>query len=152
MMKSMRYAGNVKGLSDATLADLGKYLSGQDPKTQRMIVRQLGDIFGSKVMRFARANPIAKTALRGIPGLAAIGNVADAADIVTAPDGVGNAVVDAGGMGLGAAAGFLMGGPLGASVGAGIGKQASDLIQGAFKSPQQRKLEEALEILNGGKL
>ena len=150
MMKAMRYGGNVGNISQTTLADIAKYLSGQDPATQRMITRQIGDLFGSKAMRFARSNPIAKNVLRAVPGLSALGNVVDVADIVTAQDGVGNAAADAVGMGAGGAIGFLMGGPLGASVGAGIGKNATDIVQGVFKSPEQRKLEEALEKLNGG--
>ena len=54
-------------------------------------------------------------------------------------------------MAIGGAAGALFGGgPLGASIGASLGKTASDGIQGIFgggKSAEQRKLEEALAML-----
>ena len=59
-------------------------------------------------------------------------------------------------MGAGATAGFMLGGgPLGASVGAGAGKQVSDTIQGFFAPKQPTKMEElekALAMLNGGRL
>ena len=43
-----------------------------------------------------------------------------------------------------------MGGPLGASVGASVGKSTSDVVQNLFgggKSAEQRKIEEAVKLL-----
>ena len=53
---------------------------------------------------------------------------------------------------IGGAAGFAMlGGPLGASIGASFGKTVSDGTQALFlgggKSPEERKLEEALACI-----
>ena len=57
-------------------------------------------------------------------------------------------------MAIGGTIGAL-GGPLGAVTGASVGKMASDGLQYLFgdkKTPQQRKLEEALILLNGGRI
>ena len=61
--------------------------------------------------------------------------------------------MDTAAMGIG---GFLgaAGGPVGMAAGAGIGKAASDGLQFIFgdkKSAEQRKLEEALAMLQGGR-
>ena len=68
-----------------------------------------------------------KFAGRLAPGLSAVGNVMDVADIVTGEESLGNKAMDTVGMGIGGAAGFMLGGgPLGASIGASLGKSASD--------------------------
>ena len=98
---------------------------------------------------------IGRFAGRLAPAVSALSNVADVADIVTAQDGVGNAVADAAGMTLGGTAGFFLGGPLGASMGAGIGKAVTDGVQGFMggnESEEERKLLEALALLQGGTL
>ena len=56
-------------------------------------------------------------------------------------------------MAAGGTAGFMIGGPLGASVGASLGKALSDGTQWLFgdkKTPEQRKMELALQQLQGG--
>ena len=58
-------------------------------------------------------------------------------------------------MALGGTAGFFLGGPLGASIGASAGKALSDGTQAIFgggKSAEERKLEEALALLQGGRI
>ena len=79
-------------------------------------------------------------------------NVLDVADVLGGGDSFGNKVMDTGAMAIGGGIGALMGGPLGASIGASTGKMASDGLQGIFgggKSAEERKLEEALALLNG---
>ena len=76
----------------------------------------------------------------------------DVADVIAGDDSLANKAMDATAMGLGGTAGFFLGGPLGASLGAGLGKTASDGVQflvGGGKSAEQRKLEEALMLLEG---
>ena len=66
---------------------------------------------------------------------------------------LGNKAMDTVGMGIGGTLGFVLGGgPLGASVGASVGKTTSDGLQWLFgdkKTPEERKLEEALALLQG---
>lgn len=109
---------------------------GQAPKT-------VGRMAGSKLGRaFARS----------VPALSAVGNVMDVADIIAGDDGLDNKLVDATAMGIGGTAGFMLGGPLGASVGASAGKMITDGIQGwmAPKKPEADKLEAALALLESG--
>jgi hypothetical protein len=92
---------------------------------------------------------------RAAPLLSAVGNVADVADLVTSDDGLDNKLVDAAGMGIGGTLGFVLGGgPLGASVGASLGKTVTDGIQGMFFSEptKEEKLAEALALLQGGRI
>ena len=68
-------------------------------------------------------------------------------------DSLPNKAMDATAMGIG---GFLgaAGGPVGIAAGAGTGKMISDATQYIFgdkKSAEQRKLEEALAMLKGGR-
>ena len=76
-----------------------------------------------------------------------------AADVVAGNDSAANKIMDTAAMGIG---GFLgaAGGPVGMAAGAGLGKAASDGLQFIFgdkKSAEQRKLEEALALLQGGR-
>jgi len=96
---------------------------------------------------------LAHAGLRVVPivgaGLAAL----DAADVVTNDTNIFNKGMDATAMGIGGTLGALAGGPLGAAAGASTGKWASDSLQWLFgdkKTPEQRKLEEALALLQGG--
>ena len=94
---------------------------------------------------------VGRFAGRLAPGLSALSNVSDVADLITGEESLANKAMDATSMGIGGAAGFMIGGPLGASVGAGLGKTASDGIQFLFgdkKSPEERRMEEALQLLN----
>ena len=145
-------ASGAKTIRGKTIGDLIQYLIGNRPDAaQRQIVKDIFALGGkgktaAKVGRFAG---------RLAPGISAIANVADVADIIAGGDSIGNKAMDATAMGLGGAAGFFLGGgPLGASMGAGVGKVASDGIQALFgggKSAEERKLEEALALLQGGR-
>ena len=142
-----------------SIDDVLRYLNGKSSmgQTMPMVGRTLNDAtlhqMPKKVGRFA-GSKIGRGFARAVPGLAAALNILGLADIVAGDDSLGNKVMDAalttGGTGLGA----VFGGPLGASVGAAAGKSASDGLQAIFgggQSAEQRKLEEALMMLNGGR-
>tara|TARA_R110002020_G_scaffold143654_6_gene316118 strand:- start:4098 stop:4748 length:651 start_codon:yes stop_codon:yes gene_type:complete len=149
-----KYLNKVKGTN---LGNVVEYLVGNRPDaTQRQVVK---DVFGlsKKVPGVApkAAVHLGRFAGRIAPGLSAIGNITDVADIITGDESLANKAMDATGMGLGGTAGFIIGGPLGASIGAGLGKTASDGIQylvGGGKSPEERRMEEALRALRGGQI
>jgi len=108
------------------------------------------------VGRFAGKGLI-RGASRLAPGLSVAGNVMDVADIITGDESFGNKAMDTAAMATGGTIGAFMGAgvlsPLTASIGAGIGKMGSDGLQWLFgdkKTPEQRKLEEALALLKGG--
>ena len=90
---------------------------------------------------------------RTIPGISAAVNILDVADVLAGDESLANKGMDVAAMGIGGAAGAVLGGgPLGASIGASLGKTASDGIQAIFgggKSAEQRKMEEALALLQG---
>ena len=94
---------------------------------------------------------VGRMAGRALPLLSAVSNVADVGDVVFGDESLGNKAMDTAAMGIGGTLGFVLGGgPLGASVGASVGKTASDGLQWLFgdkKTPEERKLEEALAIL-----
>jgi len=150
-------SGQGKAAGKVNLEQLVKYLIGNRPdKMQREIVK---DIFStSKVIPGVGGKAAAKVgrfAGRIAPGLSALGNVADVADIIAGDDSFGNKAMDAVAMGLGGTAGAILGfGPLGASIGASAGKSLSDATQyllGGGKSAEERKLEEALALLQRGR-
>ena len=143
--------------------DVLSFLSGKDfaDSAQTKIRDQL--VFGGKpavagakpgivrvgpVARFA-GGKAAKNILRAVPGLGTALVALDVADVVAGPDSLGNKGMDAVAMGIGGTLGAV-GGPLGIAAGAGLGKMASDATQfllGGGKSAEQRKLEEALKLL-----
>jgi hypothetical protein len=89
---------------------------------------------------------------RAIPILGALGAVSDVGDLVTGEESLANKAMDVAGMGIGGTIGGIigLGNPLVAASGASIGKAASDGLQyllGGGKSAEQRKLEEALKLL-----
>ena len=101
------------------------------------------------VARFAGNSKAARNILRAVPGLSTALVALDAADVVAGPDSLGNKGMDAVAMGIGGTLGAA-GGPLGIAAGAGLGKMASDATQFVFgggKSAEQRKLEEAVKLL-----
>jgi len=102
---------------------------------------------------------VGRFAGRAVPLLSAIGNVTDVADIITGDESFGNKAMDATAMTAGAAIGGVLGGgvfsPLTASIGASVGKMASDGTQWLFgdkKSPEERRMEEALMLLRRGQI
>ena len=141
--------------------DVLKYLNGKS--TLGQTIPMLGQnlnmaTFGKlskPVGRFA-GSAMGRGIARTIPGISAAVNVLDVGDIVAGDDSLANKAMDVVGMGLGGTAGFVLGGgPLGASIGASTGKAISDGIQGIFgggKSAEERKMEEALLALRGGRI
>ena len=150
------YIAKLKGIN---VGQVGSYLTGQnlDPYARAMgkdaakltkMIPGVGSRAAVNVGRFAG---------RAVPLLSAIGNVTDVADIITGDESFGNKAMDAAAMTAGAAIGGVLGAgvfsPLTASIGAGIGKMASDGTQFLFgdkKSPEERRMEEALLALRGG--
>ncbi len=125
---------------------------------------------GAAMSRFA-AHPYMLKFLKFATPVAAAGGVLGAGDVVFGNDSAGNKLMDAAAMGAGAwggikgaaagaAAGSVIpvvgtagGAILGGLAGAGIGKTTSDTLQWLFgdkKTQEQRKLEEALALLQGG--
>ena len=108
---------------------------------------------GITVARMA-GNPMVGKILRYAPGLGAVGGVLGAADVLAGPDSAGNKIMDGTAMTIGGILGAA-GGPLGIAAGAGAGKMVSDATQWLFgdkKTAEQRKMEEALALLNRGGL
>ena len=100
------------------------------------------------------AGNVGRFAGRAIPLVSAIANVGDVADVIAGPNSLGNKAMDATAMTIGGILG-AGGGPLGVSLGATSGKAVSDLTQYLFgdkKTAEQRRLEEALAMLNRGGL
>jgi hypothetical protein len=102
-------------------------------------------------MGVVRSAPM-RFAGRALPVLGAVQAVGDVGDIVLGDDSFGNKVMDATGMGIGGTIGGVlgMGNPLLIAGGASVGKAASDGLQylfGGGKSAEERKLEEALKVL-----
>ena len=102
----------------------------------------------------ATATKVGRFAGSAVPVISAISNVQDAANIVTGEESFGNKVMDTALGTAGAIGGFVLGGgPLGASAGFSAGKALSDGTQWLFgdkKTPEQRKMELALQQLQGG--
>ena len=102
-------------------------------------------------MGVVRSAPM-RFAGRALPVLGALQAVGDVGDIVLGDDSLGNKVMDTAGMGIGGTLGGVlgMGNPLMIAGGASVGKAASDGLQfliGGGKSAEERKLEEALKLL-----
>ena len=139
--------------------DVLRFLSGKDfaNRAQLGVLEKLGGVgsgaggVGSKVARFA-GGKTAKNILRAVPGLSTALVALDVADVVAGPDSLANKGMDATAMGVGGTIGGIvgLGNPLAIATGAGLGKMASDATQfllGGGKSAEQRKLEEALKLL-----
>ena len=93
---------------------------------------------------------------KAVPLLSVVSNVTDVADIIGGNESLGNKVMDGAAMATGAAIGGVLGAgvfsPLTASIGASVGKMASDATQWVFgdkKSPEQRKIEQVLAAQQG---
>tara|TARA_B100001094_G_scaffold137796_1_gene133440 strand:+ start:159 stop:677 length:519 start_codon:yes stop_codon:yes gene_type:complete len=161
---SQMYAqDDLSKLGKTNLDDVLRFLNGKGfaEKTQAEIMDQLA--FGGKaaakgvkpgivklgsVGRFA-GGQTAKNILRAIPGLSTALVALDVADVVAGQDSLANRGMDAAAMGIGGTLGAV-GGPLGIAAGAGLGKMVSDgtqFILGGGKSAEQRKIEEAVKLL-----
>ena len=152
------YIAKLKGIN---VGQVGGYLTGQnlDPFARAMgkdaakITKMIPGV-GSRA-----AVNVGRFAGRAVPLLSAIGNITDVADIVAGDESFGNKAMDATAMTAGAAIGGVLGAgvfsPLTASIGASTGKLLSDGTQWLFgdkKSPEERRMEEALLALRGGQI
>tara|TARA_B100000405_G_scaffold295831_1_gene250195 strand:- start:676 stop:1179 length:504 start_codon:yes stop_codon:yes gene_type:complete len=149
----------AKKIGATNVDDVLRFLSGKDfaNRAQLGMLEKLGGVgsgaggVGSKVARFA-GGKTAKNILRAVPGLSTALVALDAADVVAGPNSLGNKAMDASAMGIGGTIGGIvgLGNPLAIATGAGLGKMASDATQFVFgggKSAEQRKLEEAVKLL-----
>lgn len=153
------YGAAAKRMAGMNLGDMGNFLIGKDALTQSMIRKELARTIGmipgvnaANAAKFMAKNPIAKNALRAVPLLGAGVAVADVADVVAGQDSLANKAMDATAMGIGGTLG-IVGGPLGVMAGASTGKAVSDFTQwllGDKKTAEQRKMEQALAMLNRG--
>ena len=150
-------AAKAKGMK---VDDLLKYLSGST--TMKQTIPMLGQNmnfltagqFSKPIGRFA-GSAMGRGIARTIPGISAAVNLLDVADVIGGDESLANKGMDVAAMGIGGTAGAFLGGPLGASIGASLGKTVSDGAQAIFgggKSAEQRKMEEALALLNGGRI
>ena len=106
---------------------------------------KLGKTNLDDVMRFLSGQEFAKTAQDDLTALVGL----DVADVLVGQDSLANRGMDAAAMGIGGTLGAV-GGPLGIAAGAGLGKMVSDgtqFILGGGKSAEQRKIEEAVKLL-----
>ena len=145
----------AKKLGTTNLNDVRRFLGGKDFALRTQANWMAAGSEASKIGRFAGSKPV-RTALRFVPGLSVGFAALDAADVVAGNESLANKGMDAAAMGIGATIGGVLGGgvlsPIGAAVGASTGKMVSDATQwllGDKKSPEQRKMEEALAALRG---
>ena len=153
------WAQSAKRMAGMNMGDMGNFLIGKDALTQSMIRKELARVIGMvpgvnavNAAKFMASNPVAKNALRAVPIIGAGMAVADVADVIAGQDSLANKAMDATAMGIGGTIGVL-GGPLGVMAGASTGKAVSDFTQwllGDKKTAEQRKMEQALAMLNRG--
>ena len=150
LMQSIQRNPGFKAASmvDPTL----RFLGGKDfaLDTQAKLMARGGE--ATKLGRMA-GSQAARKALRLVPGLGVGLAALDAADVVTGNESLGNKAMDAAGMAIGGTLGAV-GGPLGIATGASLGKMGSDALQYLFGdklTPEQRKMREALMMLQGGR-
>lgn len=139
----------IKGI---TVDDALKFLGGKDfaLSQQAKLMARGGE--ATKLGRMA-GGKAARNVLRLVPGLGVGLAALDAADVVTGNESLANKGMDAAGMAIGGTLGAI-GGPLGIAAGASTGKFVSDGLQYLFgdkKTPEQRRMEEALAMLQGGR-
>lgn len=87
------------------------------------------------------------------PAAAGVGGALAVGDVLFGQDSGANKAMDATAMTIGGILGSV-GGPLGTAAGVGLGKMASDATQFVFgggKSAEERRMEEALAMLQGGR-
>lgn len=141
-----------------------KQLGGVDVNTQsalkrgvRNVAKRVPGVSLEKAARFAASDGV-KGALRIVPGLSVGMAALDAGDIILGDESAGNKVMDTAAMGIGGTIGGILGGGVlsvpAAAAGASTGKFVSDGLQYLFgdkKTPEQRRMEEALAMLQGGR-
>ena len=113
--------------------------------------KMAGDV-GAKLAAVPGMAKVGAAAKVLAPGLGALGGAMAVGDLVLGQESGANKAMDATAMMIGGALGSV-GGPLGTAAGVGLGKMASDATQFIFgdrKTPEQRRMEEALAALRGG--
>lgn len=150
LMQSIQQNPGYKAASmvDPTM----RFLGGKDfaLDTQAKLMARGGE--ATKLGRLA-GSPAARRALRFVPGLGVGLAALDAADVVAGNESLANKAMDAAGMAIGGTLGAI-GGPVGIATGASLGKMGSDALQYLFGdklTPEQRKMREALMMLQGGR-
>ena len=145
-----------------------QFYDGLGPKAkgaQRGINKTITKVAGRGGRRMAGK---AGAAIAALPGMGALGNAAKVlgpaaagvggalavGDVLFGQDSGANKAMDATAMTIGGILGSV-GGPLGTAAGVGLGKMASDATQFVFgggKSAEERRMEEALAMLQGGRI
>ena len=129
---------------------------GKDEATQKGLTKLLKK--GAKTVGVKKAGRFAQSAgaqkaLRVVPGLGTALTALTVLDTLSGPENIGNKGMDLAAMAGGAALGGTLIPVIGAPIGATVGKALSDGTQyllGGGRSPEERKLEEALIALRGG--
>lgn len=146
--------GGVVGFADKAVTPAARTAQASILNTARGIGKPAGQFSNKANFLRMAGSPRALGALKIGTGLAAVGGVMGVGDVILGNDSAANKVMDSVAMGIGGTLGAV-GGPMGIAAGAGIGKTASDSLQWLFgdkKTAEQRKLEEALSQLNGGRI
>ena len=149
---------NVKSVGKQTLGQLDEAADmfgtqGMLEKGAKALPKGTGIRKGAKKLA---TGAVGKNIARAVPIIGAGFAVADAGDIVFGQDSFANKAMDTGAMGIGGVIGGVlgMGNPFAVAAGASTGKMVSDGLQYLFgdkKSAEQRKMEEALAMLNSGR-
>ena len=157
-MAAGKMADTAENALTAALAFADDLVTPAAKQAQMSVLNKMGGVgIGSgpvgHLSRFA-ASPKALMLAKVGTGIGALNSVLGAADILAGNDSLGNKLMDTAGMAIGGTIGAV-GGPMGIAAGAGYGKAASDGLQWLFgdkKTADQRKLEEAIALLNRGGL
>jgi len=159
--------GNVVGDGVMSAAEMyggltDQFYDGLGPKA-RAVQAKTGRVAGRGVRKMAGK---AGRTLGGLPGMGSLGAAAKVlgpavgavggalavGDVILGDESFGNKAMDSTAMTIGGILGSA-GGPLGTAAGIGVGKMLSDGTQYIFgdkKSPEERRMEEALLALRGG--
>lgn len=141
-----------KKIGATSVDDVLKFLGGKEFALNQQAKLMARGSDATKLGRMA-GSPAARKALRFVPGLGLGLTALDVADVVTGNESLGNKAMDTAGMAIGGTLGAV-GGPLGVAAGVSLGKMGSDALQYLFGdklTPEQRKMREALMMLQGGR-
>ena len=142
-------------IKNISVDDALRFLGGGDYArgVQSSMLKGIGEVGSKQPVKKAIArmagSKLAKNALRVVLGISGALVLGDVADVVTNDTSLANKAMDTVAMGIGGAIGSLAG-PVGAMGGASAGKMLSDGTQwllGDKKTPEQRRMEEALRAL-----
>lgn len=160
--------GNLLGDAALTAAELGGTTSGKYLNSVDNMYRSLGSAYPEMATKASNAQKaiaglkvggrtgarLAGMASKALPIMGTVAGVTGAADILMGKDSAANKAMDTAAM-IGGATLCSPGGPLAMTACAGIAKSLSDGTQWLFgdkKSPEERRMEEALIALRGGQI